>query len=1245
MKISSLSILVSWLLGPALAACQGGSLAFSDPANTPPMPAYAIGQAVRDAQLDALPGFKTPPAGFGAVPFFWWVGDPLTPERLGWELDQLAGRHLSGLQINYAHNTYGGLIYGNTLPSEPPLFSEAWWNLESWFMGACKQRGIATSLSDYTLGIGQGWTLDQMLAAHPELNGYLLRHTVWPVTNAPAVLAVGADTVSLTAYRLENGAIVAGSGVDLRGQARDGRLSWTPPAGQWQISHVRAERQVPTLDPMHPRSGPEYAAAFFGQFERRHPGEGGKGLNFFFSDELDFRLGGNIWNLIFAAEFQKRKQYDLLPELAALWIDIGPRTPKVRLDYSDVKVALTEEGFFKPVFDWHQARGMTMGCDHGGRGLDVAEFGDYFRTQRWMQGPGADQPGMGKDLIKSKVASSIAHLYQRPRVWLEGWHSSGWSVSSAEATDALFANYAMGYNLLSFHGLYYTTHGGWWEWAPPCNMFHAPYWQHMEPYMACAERLSYLLAQGTHVCDVAILYPVAAKEAGLEGDAAVQAAFDSARALYARQVDLDFMDFESLERAQIQDGRLAVSGESYRVLLLPAMQAVRHSTLEKAAAFARAGGIVIAVGALPLATERQGLNDPEVDRLNRETFGLSAAEAARLAPSEIHTHGSTGQGVFTHSPAQLAAALGPGFARDFRRASGASGGYVLHRQVGPRQLYALYDLPQGEECEFRATGRVEVWNPWTGETSPLPVLAQTATTTRLRLPLAATEMSLLVFSPGQATIAAAAAEKPAAKTELAGDWEFELSPSQDNRWGDYHWPPTPTLLGAEIRFFRYADETPGAAGWEKPDFDDHSWRSQTYSYGPQFWKLGPLPADADAQALEAALAAAGTVNPREPVTLNGHEYRWTPYDFSWRFGVEGDPGYQGYHGLKERLYDEYLRLGKLVDHHTVFQREPEPGGTRYYLWTSVPAPQAGARKVLHGGQLPAAAWLNGQPLPPATHQAELRAGANPLLLRFDRPGTSHFTFAAADSELQDSPPPSNRPEAGLTLGTVAMRWHNQPAVLRFDPRPTEAQPAGWYRFQSAPGLRALTVTAFGRLTAWADGSPCAITPLGTLTNGAIQYRVQVASPSPRPVRVALRLAQTRGIYGGAAIPEPVEQDCVPGLQPLGDWGQSEGLRCYSGGAWYRRVFSLPANPVGQTWINLGNLVSSAELRVNGQAAGIKVAPPWRWDVSRYVRAGDNRLEVRIYNTPANHYLTIPSRYRRPAASGLLGPVTVETQAP
>ena len=143
-------------------------------------------------------------------------------------------------------------------------------------------------------------------------------------------------------------------------------------------------------------------------------------------------------------------------------------------------------------------------------------------------------------------------MYERPRTWLEGFYSSGWQTSSADVADAVFRNFATGQNLLSLHGLYYSMHGSMWEWAPPCNHYHMPYWSEMGELLGCTQRLSWLLTRGKHRCDVAIVYPVAAVEADPErGKRSVRCAFETGEYLYAHAVDFDFIDFKSVERAKI----------------------------------------------------------------------------------------------------------------------------------------------------------------------------------------------------------------------------------------------------------------------------------------------------------------------------------------------------------------------------------------------------------------------------------------------------------------------------------------------------------------------------------------------------------------------------------------------------------------------------------------------------------------------------------------------------------------------
>jgi hypothetical protein len=143
------------------------------------------------------------------------------------------------------------------------------------------------------------------------------------------------------------------------------------------------------------------------------------------------------------------------------------------------------------------------------------------------------------------------------------------------------------------------------------------------------------------------------------------------------------------------------------------------------------------------------------------------------------------------------------------------------------------------------------------------------------------------------------------------------------------------------------------------------------------------------------------------------------------------------------------------------------------------------------------------------------------------------------------------------------------------------------------------------------------------------------------VTVLIRIDQERGCYGGAALLEPIRLDCGAGRTALGDWSENEGLASYSGGAWYRKIVSIPAGR--RVTLDLGHVAATAEVRVNGKPAGVRVAPPWTVDISKVVTPGENRIEVLVCNTLANHYCTVPTLYRGSPVSGLLGPVRLEVE--
>lgn len=1372
-----------------VSASHAADLDLHDPITGTAPPAHTSGYPSRSPSLDALPGFQNPPPGYGEVPFWWWTGDPLDRERLIWQIDQLHAKGISGVQVNYAHEDSAGWP---TYPAQPEIFSEEWWKEWNAVAGACAERGMGIGLSGYTLDWPNGKSLiSRTIYSDPEIQGRELAvaKKVPAQTEQAVTFEVPADTVAVRAYPVVE-AKIAGDSLDLSEAIQNHHLNWTPPKGAWEVWVFTAVRMPGTLNPIHPLSGRRVIEQFFQPFQDHAPGGSAAGLNYFFHDELKFGVGDRIWSDDLPDEFKRRKGYDLFTAMPAMFQDAGPKTVKYRLDFMDVKTQLAQQRYFIPIFQWHWSRGKIYGCDQGSRGRNPMEFGDYFNAVRWYTAPGHDTPGGQADLIKGKVSSSIAQLYKRPRVWLEGYHSLGWGATPENLMFATRENYLYGCNLLNLHGLYYTTHGSFWEWAPPCYHFRMPYWAHMGTFLKYFERLSYLMSQGAHQCDIAVMYPVAPGQAGLGGREATNTAFAAGTSLLNNGYDFLFMDFESLARAQVRDGRLHVSDASYRVLVLPAMRAVRWSTLEKAREFFRQGGIVIALDALPEASDRAGNNDPVLDAAVKELFGATAVETRTGSRPTMQTNDAGGKGIAliegeemplqhydggfagrwawakepvqnvyfkavwhsTSTAPQLCRVrffcdnAGTLYVNDSQLCSGVNystgwngeialkNGDVLtvdahdqdapgkrgtagmflavvqdgktvlatkdlsytitppgsdswrtnrdttglsapdptnvhqlhrggskgdisallvgqiesliprdvqaaqpikatHRKVGPRHVYMVMGAAKNSTVEFRAKGRVELWDPWTGKVRPLRVPSATATGTKVELPLEDYEAQIVVFTPGmEHTNPPLHPTGPAQTIPLDGEWQFELQPTMDNRYGDFRLPTDDRIIGPEARIFRHATESGDASGWSKPGFDDSHWERVTYGFGPQLWLLGPVPTDVG-DAIAKELAQRTRVNPQQVVDVGGKSITWRPYGFSWRQGLEGDPGHQGYHGLKENITDHFLCLGKRENALNEFKYVPEEAGNCYFLWTSATVDSSTQARMVasdrqadekpHASEVltPSAVYVNGDRVEDLQESVSLREGPNPILIRYDHAGRGYFVLKREGNASKRS---SRTP--------LAMQWYDDPSVIPFDVH-AGSKPAEWFRFTAPPGLRAMTVTAKGTVEAWAGGQP-----MRTIGDG----RYEPVAPLPRAAVVALRVVPETGVSGGAVFPEPVRLECGPGVTELGDWSQSGVLECYSGGARYLKTVSLtPEQARGEIIVDLGKVVATTEVRVNGQPAGIRVAPPWRVDASKQVKPGENRIEVLVFNTLANHYLTIPTRYRGELTSGLIGPVRLE----
>ncbi|MDD2525525.1 MAG: glycosyl hydrolase [Bacteroidales bacterium] len=131
------------------------------------------------------------------------------------------------------------------------------------------------------------------------------------------------------------------------------------------------------------------------------------------------------------------------------------------------------------------------------------------------------------------------------------------------------------------------------------------------------------------------------------------------------------------------------------------------------------------------------------------------------------------------------------------------------------------------------------------------------------------------------------------------------------------------------------------------------------------------------------------------------------------------------------------------------------------------------------------------------------------------------------------------------------------------------------------------------------------------------------------------------------------------FETLTDWTQSKDstIKYYSGKATYTTYFSLSEIPEGEIYIDLGKVMVMAKVKLNGKEVGGVWTAPYRLNISKQIKRGENRLEIEVVNNWKNRiigdlrlegYKRITSTNGKDyngnselQSSGLLGPVELQ----
>lgn len=110
------------------------------------------------------------------------------------------------------------------------------------------------------------------------------------------------------------------------------------------------------------------------------------------------------------------------------------------------------------------------------------------------------------------------------------------------------------------------------------------------------------------------------------------------------------------------------------------------------------------------------------------------------------------------------------------------------------------------------------------------------------------------------------------------------------------------------------------------------------------------------------------------------------------------------------------------------------------------------------------------------------------------------------------------------------------------------------------------------------------------------------------------------------------------LNELRDMSAPDLLPSFSGTFSYELSFEWPHK--GPAELDLGAVYETAEIWVNGEHAGVRIAPPYSFAIGGLLRPGANRLRVEVTTTLVKGQPDFFSRYAPQEPSGLLGPVRV-----
>lgn len=688
-------------------------------------------------------------------PLFWLHGDE-SRERLEMYAEKVAeGGNGAFTTESRPHNDWLG---------------PGWWRDLDICLAAAKKHHLKLWIFDEKWWPSQGvggnvpprYAAKQLVATAIETNG--------PVTFKVDHYA-GEDFIAAVAGRVtpEN-TIDAESLVDLESFIQKGNLTWPAPSGRWRIMKF-THKTAPGLgqgggkelsvDGLSQDCVNWYLQTVYQPHYDRYKADFGRTIAGFFYDEPETRGDwGTALNSVLA-----ERQVDWKKAYVAYKFQLaGEAQTSARYQYLDARAEAWGRTMYGGITRWCEQRGVkSIGhfMEHANMYM-LQDFcgGDLMRLQKYSSMGGIDavfaqfKPGQRAAYDPPcwqtpKLGSSITHAYGKPNdvTMVEIFGARGQDLSYPEMKWWADAMHAAGVNFLIPHS--FNPRAPYDTDCPPYfyNGGFEPRWPLYRVFADYTSRLNLMLTGGRHVAPVALLFQGQSAHVGrsLPPDQMSEALQD---ALY----DCDWLPYEVFEHdASIARKTVNLRQESYKILVVPAVEAIPYPTLNKAKEFFDAGGVVVGHGFLPTQSATPGKTSADISRLRDAVWG-----APKPGLTVCKTSSAGGRSFFLPekpTPEQLQQVLA-GEAQIRPTLEVIEGRtdhwlHVLHRVKAGRDIFFVANQNHiGEPRRFRfritAQGTPECWDPMRNEITAIPCTRQGGQV-ELALTMQPNESMLLVF--------------------------------------------------------------------------------------------------------------------------------------------------------------------------------------------------------------------------------------------------------------------------------------------------------------------------------------------------------------------------------------------------------------------------------------------------------------------------------------------------------------------